>query len=127
MGESTTDEQQLDATSKISKPKNSPVLAPYPALSRRQRAQVWEKLTPVMEAQQELDDAGLKPGDDVPIRFGGLTMKLTADCEDVLRVLAMQPEAFETWVEKAKDDELLELLFWYLQRFKVGEATASSS
>lgn len=126
MSEQITDEQQADAQ-KPKRPRGAPQLVPYTAVNRRTRAALWRHLAPVMEVQERLAAAGLDAGAEVPASFGADVMEMAADVEDALRVLAVEPDAFEAWAIKSDDGDLLSLLVWYLDRFQVGEATASSS
>lgn len=123
--ESTSDVMAADAV-KVRKPKGSPNLWPFQQLPRRKRAEFLRKLATLQETQKGLslsEDGNVEP--DISDAAG--VFDLLADLEDTLRIVAEDADAFDAWVAKCSDTQLQQLSTWYMDRFQVGEAQASST
>lgn len=116
--ETVVDEMAADSK-KVEKPAGSPQLWPYAQLPRRMRANFFNTIRSFDRFQGKLDTKGQAIGSTADV------MLFLADAEDALRIIAAHPPLFETWIETAEDQEVTDLLMWYLDRFQVGEAKGS--
>lgn len=105
---------------RVKRPVGAPPLSAYPALNRRQKADLWQLLQPVIDSQRVLND-----GTPEGAAMAALT-KLIADSEDCLRYLADE-ETFDVWSAQASDKDITDLLTWYVNIHRVGEDVASTT
>lgn len=116
------------ATSHQDPPDGAPDLRPYAGLRRRERAAFLRALAPLIE---QVGEDPQKAAEDLQqgscVLGAARMMDLAADAEDALVVAAQDPEEFTAWAETAREDAVINLALWYLGRFQVGEAVASSS
>lgn len=106
---------------RVKRPVGAPPLSAYPALNRRQKADLWQLLQPVIDSQRVLNDGDTPEG----AAMAALT-KLIADSEDCLRYLADE-ETFDVWSAQASDKDITDLLTWYVNIHRVGEDVASTT
>lgn len=106
------------------KPANSPALKPWASLTRRQRAnyqKIWSaNMPPALLQDMASDDASEREIDLSKIGFG-FAFSYLADVEDALEVVAIAPEQYRAWAQKASDDELRDLFSWYQENHASGE------
>lgn len=112
------DEMAADAR-RPEKPAGSPQLWPYAQLPRRMRADFFERIRSFDKFQGRLDVQG------DTISSVADVMTFVADAEDALRIVAHQRPVFDAWVDTADDQDLTDLLMWYIDRFQVGEVKGS--
>lgn len=122
-------EALADEATPAVKPPGSPELWPFLKLPRRQRAQFMQQVGPLMDKSESLSDLKELADDDgtVSAEEAADLFAMLADIEDVLRTTANDPAKFDRWAREAPDDQLMELLAWYMQTFQPGEAQASPS
>lgn len=105
---------------RVKRPVGAPPLSAYPALNRRQKADLWQLLQPVIDSQRVLN------GDTPEGAAMAALTKLIADSEDCLRYLADE-ETFDVWSAQASDKDITDLLTWYVNIHRVGEDVASTT
>lgn len=131
--DTSTSEKMAAEAVKPKKPRGAPNLWPFQALPRRQRAQFLKAFGKVQERSEklaELDKKAKADGDEEQVgNLGDLAdvYDLMADLEDALRLAAKDTDAFDKWVAGCTDNDLSALSQWYMERFDVGEASASSA
>lgn len=123
--EPATSELMAAEANPPAKPKGSPAVVPFAALPRRAKAAFFTHFQKVMERGPLLDE--LTTDTEVDAGDAALLYEVLADIEDALTVIAVDTDAMEAWLTQAGDAQLLELVFWYADRFQVGEAKASST
>lgn len=121
---SVVDDMQADSV-KVKKPAGSPQLWPYAQLPRRMRADFFQHLRS-LGAMSNL--TSLRGG----ASFGDMNaaadyMLFAADAEDAIRVVAHPSTAdrLEDWLATSGDEDVINLLMWYLRTFQPGEAKGS--
>src|SRR3989304_3022918 len=119
--EPSTSEEMAAEANPPKKPDGSPPLVPFAALPRRAKAKFFAPFRSV------LDNGDILEGKGNVAAQASVVYEVLADVEDALRIIAADNDAMDTWMTEAPDEALLELLFWYADRFQVGEASASST
>lgn len=132
---SLSDEMAADVKP-VKKPRGAPALWPFLQLPRRKRAEFLRGVAAVQSRQEQIEKAAeavkaaagqADANEGVGIAQAADLYDILADIEELLLVVASDAEAFTKWANAASDDALSDLLFWYMERFQVGEARASST
>lgn len=119
---STSEDMAAEAVKPV-KPKASPPVVPFAALSRRAKSAFFGHFQKVLDQSAILN--GLTGIEEPSSGDVAVLYEVLADIEDALTTVAVDGDAMAAWLTRAEDDQLLELLFWYADRFQVGEAGAS--
>lgn len=123
-------------------PSGAPTLIPVGALTRRQRADFFNKQRSMnfasakaaKEAADEAEESGADQGQDEGTTVKVTSMAVAADSfeamaamEEALRVVVMPgaQKAYDRWVREASDADLSQLYRSYMANFKPGEAQPS--
>lgn len=121
----------------VEKPEGSPELVPLLQLPRRKRPDVLRRLKALTERQANLPttesgEAVLDPAalaDPAKVSAGLDTAaemyELLADFEEMLEVVAADPDEFRKWAARVSDVALGQLAGYYMRTMQAGEAQAS--
>lgn len=128
----TSSEVMAQDAHPVAKPAGSPDLWPFPQLPRRTRAKFLRAFGDFEATSTAVDPAVLAAGGDAPdaqvsLNDAAALFDLMADLEDALRHTAVDAAQFDAWAAACDDNDLAELSNWYMARFQVGEAPASST
>lgn len=113
-------------------PKDAPGLWPYLKLPFRQRAKFFAVYRELNERQSEMMAAEKKR------RKGKLTegqmleqaeglYEVYALMDDLMRIAAVDEDAYDAWVESHNDEQFAELFAAYVERSQPGEASSSEN
>lgn len=115
-------------------PKDAPQLWPYLRLPFRQRAEFFRKFREMQAMEGDLtalekkrNRAGKKPGNDVMLEQAAGLYELFAVMDEMMRIAAVDEQAYEQWVDSHTDDQFQELFAAYVERSQPGEASGSAS
>ena len=118
-----TKSEALAAEATVRKPANAPEFLPMIALSRRQRAEFVRALAAIEKRSAALEAAASQESPDLD--SGAVILEVLADIEDLLRVVAVDKDAYDRWVSECDDEDLSAALTWYMERNPLGEPKAS--
>lgn len=120
-----TSEEMADEATRPKKPKGSPTVVPFAALRNVRRGQFMTAFQDIAAQEHALTGGvdAMNPTEAVAV-FTAL-----GHLEEGLLVVAADPDEMDAWLGKVTNDpdQILELFFWYADRFQVGEAKASST
>lgn len=109
------------------RPPGMPPLRPYRTLSRRERAQLARGIKPILAAADAFEDV---TDEDMSSEDSGellaVAAETVADMQDALVIVAVDPPAWLEWAEDVTDGEVRAAFAWYMARFEVAKALASS-
>ncbi|MEO7260254.1 MAG: hypothetical protein ABI047_03190 [Jatrophihabitantaceae bacterium] len=121
-------------------PANAPVMMAFHQLNRRRRAQLTAALRRLQPRTEKFDQEvraalsavkELQPGEaptEATLEAGEELFEFLADVEDLLALVAFEPESFHRWANlpTTKDEDLLALFSRFSRSMNQGEASSSS-
>lgn len=119
----TTVDAMAQAADPPKPPEGAPELRPYLRLPFRDRADYMEKLDPLWAKVQALP----KQGDEAGPAQAAVMYRTLAEIDDLMRGVAVDPDAYDAWVASVGDGQFMQLFSSYIAGSQPGEAASSPS
>lgn len=114
-------------------PEGAPEFRSYLRLPFRKRARFYRSFASLQDKQEQVSKLDRKQKTKKGLTkeemadAAGQFYEVLGEMEDLLRIAAVDPEVFETWMENVEDEEFQRTFSAYVQWSQPGEASSSDS